>query len=756
MVGIGRNSIMRSGAGIRSPGSQNLLLGPAPGTEGARQQQQQSSPPPPHLVQQPEVCVECMMRDRDMIDVDVTGDGVWDRESDQDFEEAMRWEEEGSVERGSEESAGGRRWRGSKEGGGGSRESTGGRASGYAGGPPKKKLGRGQPLTTSGLKLWTSMVSRFLDLGFQVVLTFLSVQNPPASAHRWRTLQGFLQTQIHLLELERQAREATAAERERLDMRTSERRPSVSTGQAIRGRSSTLLPNGLLVENIDVDRDERQGRAQAKSRSRGLDDRSSTYDQQLSPDDSVRLYASGDQPWLGDQARRFSSPALKDGRPPSSAGSSVRGFSFGKFARSSVDLRSLASPRSLSPGRASISYDDRRGSVWSKFRQSASQSVRSFAPSGSMMDMHLGMSMDKHAAYATYDPYAAMAHPSMSDPTVARHADAERARSLASQSRSSAKPKKKGIKGFFSKLISGGGSARRSVDESEPRTPRTPLHDEDFYDDDAQYLVPPPPLSTLVNEPRQHNRSSSNSSVDSFQQPLTPPQQPQSRPVLIPSPYGHGGMNGPIDRGSILTTGSFTSARSKTDTKGEPTSPVPSRSSFARPSLDYLSREASPPRKHYLPPVSPDHAGDLEREEVLYASVRREKSLPSLPSSATEQQHHQQQSTANYPFPSPQLLPNMPYGNTRDSQSVHSIRTPSLSPTVSRRPGDQWDDDQNDVGGGRKSKARSKVWSMNFGALGPKKKGSRGRGEDEKGDTVVSPAALQGIRREDGLVSVRF
>lgn len=47
--------------------------------------------PAPALKPQPpaEVCVECMMRDRDMADVDVVGPGVWARKSDADFEEAM-------------------------------------------------------------------------------------------------------------------------------------------------------------------------------------------------------------------------------------------------------------------------------------------------------------------------------------------------------------------------------------------------------------------------------------------------------------------------------------------------------------------------------------------------------------------------------------------------------------------------------------------------------------------------------------------
>ena len=51
--------------------------------------------PPP----QEEVCVECAMRDQDMADVDVTSPGVWDRESDVQYEELLRREqEEGTSE----------------------------------------------------------------------------------------------------------------------------------------------------------------------------------------------------------------------------------------------------------------------------------------------------------------------------------------------------------------------------------------------------------------------------------------------------------------------------------------------------------------------------------------------------------------------------------------------------------------------------------------------------------------------------------
>lgn len=44
-----------------------------------------------------EVCIECMMRDRDMADVDVTGSGVWERESDVWYNELVRKEEEEEV-----------------------------------------------------------------------------------------------------------------------------------------------------------------------------------------------------------------------------------------------------------------------------------------------------------------------------------------------------------------------------------------------------------------------------------------------------------------------------------------------------------------------------------------------------------------------------------------------------------------------------------------------------------------------------------
>lgn len=86
-----------------------------------------------------EVCVECMMRDRDMADVDVTSPGVWERESDVQLRELVEREKE-------EEKA----WYEEHSG-----ELT---QPGHNLKPPRK-LSKGHRLTEQNLKLWLTMVS---------------------------------------------------------------------------------------------------------------------------------------------------------------------------------------------------------------------------------------------------------------------------------------------------------------------------------------------------------------------------------------------------------------------------------------------------------------------------------------------------------------------------------------------------------------------------------------------------------------------
>ncbi|WWD02130.1 hypothetical protein V865_000168 [Kwoniella europaea PYCC6329] len=47
----------------------------------------------PNIKPQEEICLECMMRDRDLADVVVSGEGVWERESDGDWRE-LEWKEQ--------------------------------------------------------------------------------------------------------------------------------------------------------------------------------------------------------------------------------------------------------------------------------------------------------------------------------------------------------------------------------------------------------------------------------------------------------------------------------------------------------------------------------------------------------------------------------------------------------------------------------------------------------------------------------------
>jgi len=88
---------------------------------------------------QEEVCIECMMRDRDMADVDVTGLGVWERESDIALRELIEREDEDE-----------RRWY--------EEHATELAHTGHGLRPPKRKS-KGHRLTEQNLKIWLTMVS---------------------------------------------------------------------------------------------------------------------------------------------------------------------------------------------------------------------------------------------------------------------------------------------------------------------------------------------------------------------------------------------------------------------------------------------------------------------------------------------------------------------------------------------------------------------------------------------------------------------
>lgn len=115
-------------------------------------QQMQNPYRPQNVAPQEEICIECMMRDRDMADVDVTGAGVWERESDAALRELIEREDDNE-----------RRWY--------EEHATELAQSGHGLRPPKRKS-KGHRLTEQNLKIWLTMVS-CVYLSFPLFSVFL-------------------------------------------------------------------------------------------------------------------------------------------------------------------------------------------------------------------------------------------------------------------------------------------------------------------------------------------------------------------------------------------------------------------------------------------------------------------------------------------------------------------------------------------------------------------------------------------------------
>ena len=130
--------------GAAPPNSQGAQIRPTQLFNGPyptmfAQQQGQNLYRPQNAAAQEEVCIECMMRDRDMADVDVTGPGVWERESDAALRELIEREDENErgwyEEHAAELSQTGHGLR------------------------PPKRASKGHRLTEQNVKIWLTMVS---------------------------------------------------------------------------------------------------------------------------------------------------------------------------------------------------------------------------------------------------------------------------------------------------------------------------------------------------------------------------------------------------------------------------------------------------------------------------------------------------------------------------------------------------------------------------------------------------------------------
>lgn len=220
-----------------------------------------------------------------------------------------------------------------------------------------------------------------------------------------------------------------------------------------------------------------------------------------------------------------------------------------------------------------------------------------------MMDMHLGLSIDKHnevrAQGGPYEQYGA----ARSDPLLQRsYIPQDREAGRREPEETPKKKKKKGLRGFFSKLISPGTTPQRPTQHVLSASAPAPMGYRLDDSDDEYPLAPPPPLSLLANEPRLRTPSAV-SSADSLPLPqlhhsrgYSAPTGARSasfdepRPLYSPDSTTVSLRNEPIggvgaDRLSIVTrSGSYTSARSM----------------LAGPS-QFEMVGGSPPRKNSLP-----------------------------------------------------------------------------------------------------------------------------------------------------------
>jgi hypothetical protein len=196
-----------------------------------------------------------------------------------------------------------------------------------------------------------------------------------------------------------------------------------------------------------------------------------------------------------------------------------------------------------------------------------------------------------------------------------------------------------------------------------------------------------------------------------------------------------------------MTMGSYVSARSKMNGGGS----QQQANGYGRPSLDSLGDQPNVggfPRSRSSEP----HVIDSGEPEVLavdgaraptphelavngvspHASGMKQKSLPLLPSDAVNRQAAFNRPFESYSDPATPLSPpNLPYANHAGSRSAYSLGPSSSQSNFVEEFGLDGsggrDRSATMTGNGqtvRKSRSRSKVFSMNFGGFGKKKAAS--------------------------------
>lgn len=549
---------------------------------------------PIYAQQQPlpkeEICVECAMRDQDMADVDVTSPGIWRRDSDADYEELLQRELEEEA----------------------------------AGIPPQENSSRprarGMRLTEENLKFWLSI-------------------NPKEPSSRQQTLDNYVRSQRALLEAEALAHARAMRESRQLDDKMRDaysqlRRSayelgtaaqptddsggvrikaprSVSTPNALltHSREVTLLENGMIVEHVDVRKEEREERERRKREEKRERSRVRKISR-TSRGDAMSVY-SLQTPLPTDSG--FFSGVRNDSRYSQSINQRPRSVMTGGNERPLTLLRAQ-SQASFSDMQSIGSGTSPRRSRFFGLRNlspSGWRSQESFAPSGSMIDMHVAL--QREAQFPPQFPSPDVVDIGSNAPTLRLgeswpRTDTKPEAPEPAPSRSSKKTR--GLKKIW-KLVTG--SSSKSDTQHNPRAHSRSL---DRADDDAP-LAPPPPLSYLVSQGGASRHHSSTTSLPSTISPnglspfaTSPPTAPSS---LQPSPTSSR-RSADKDRGDL---------RNGTDQEdGNPDaslqdSELRGRNTQSSWTVSSTTGPTTPPM-----PSSP---------RPMSVSMRRDKSLPPLP-----------------------------------------------------------------------------------------------------------------------------
>lgn len=331
--------------------------------------------------------------------------------------------------------------------------------------------------------------------------------------------------------------------------------------------------------------------------------------------------------------------------------------------------RSFMGPRPSSPS----AYSERPRSVWSSFNRlrRSNGSAFSLAPSGaSMMDMHVGLSIDRHYPRSPGARYEAAQHIDQMEKAKAAH----ETENVANDTRR----KKKGIRKLISRFFDGGSSTNRkeksSGSDHHGKAAAPSMLDLSYLSstgDPNEPLKPPDRRFLGGVRGARRDRSSSSSSLSSF--PHSPKEGSADVTFRRPSSVYFDQPSSPADSYHILAT----------------TSPA----TDLAPARGMVS--ASLQSEKSLPTVLQDKGPS--------PTLRREKSLPALPD-----EHFHIAGDHKLRVSSPICI--------QEPVELHgshpSSRTDNYSFDASRSFVDV--DDGDSIGGGRRSKARTKIFGMPF------------------------------------------